>query len=306
MTTHTLPFNSVAHALQAAVDRSHVNGTPDNEMAKPFTFDLISFVKEIKTPRLKEDALSRLSFSIDAYIQAALSRLLNDFYQHSKQSPETSFATYQDFLHHIEGLEASEQSLYETGCDVTPSIGRIRNLVAFRNELHAVIASRLTDPSQYKAPSLFEFLANPKPRSLSAAAEMGLQDIVKDDAGDDEELAKELLAQYKLDAQLERMSQHRMDVMKSKALVLLASCLKLDAVDVASVTDEDDAFYDMDARTVYGLLGACLRSITDTRRKAVTDTRVPVIEKATLRVEAKALMATLTEQLAHPIFTEFV
>jgi hypothetical protein len=300
-------FNSDAHESATRMERAMQEGNivnDDGQLVTSFTFDLVEFVKTLKTARLKDEALSRMAFSIDAYISGALSRMLNDFYQHSKTA-ELTFATYGDFLHHIEGLDASEQSLYETGCDVKPSIERIRNLVDFRNQVHSTIAGRLMDPTQYVQPDLNVFLANPQIRSLSAAAELGLKDIVQDDAGDDKELAAELMAQYKLDSQLERINQHRMDSMKAKSLVLLFSCLKLDGAGHDTVADDDDAFYTMDARTQFGLLNGVMRSIMETRRKAVTDNRVSVMEKATLRVEAKAAMATLTTALAHSKFDEF-
>jgi hypothetical protein len=301
-------FNSDAHESATRIERALREGgvvNSDGVLVTQFNFDLLGFVHDLKTPRLKDESLSRLCFSIDAYISGALSKMLNEFYQHSKTdaSPLT-FGTYNDFLRHIEGIEATEQSLYDTGCDVKSSVDRIRNLVAFRDELHAQRAGRLIDPSQYVQPDIREFLGKPQMRTLSAAAELGLQDIVQDDAGDDKELAAELLAQYKLDSQLERMNQHRMDLMKAKSLVLLFNCLKADPG--ANVNDEDDAFFDMDARTQYGLMNSCMRSILDTRRKAVTDNRVSVMEKATLRVEAKAAVATLTQHLAHAKFAEFV
>lgn len=301
-------FNSDAHEGQTRLERAMREGgvvNSDGELVTKFNFDLLAFVHDLHTPRLKNDALSRLAFSVDAYISGALSRMLNDFYQHSKtEAAELSFASYHDFLQYIEGLEASEQSLHETGCEVQPSIDRIRKLVQFRDQVHALIAGQLLDPSKYVQPDLGEYLAHPKMRDLSAAAELGLQEIVQDDAGDDKELAEELLAQYKLDAQLERMNQYRMDMRKAKALVLLFNCLKVDPG--SPVADDDDAFYDLDARTQFGLLNSCMRAILDARRKAVTDNRTTVMEKATLRVEAKAAIASLTTALAHPVFAEFV
>jgi hypothetical protein len=311
MTTHILDngkqlFDSHTHANQTALSRAMQDAGYTGENSNPlnsFRFDLIGSIKDITTKRLKDDVLNRLTFSIDAYISGALSKMLADFYRHSKgvEGTAPTYATYGDFLHFIEGLTASEDSLHETGCEVTPSIERIRNLVALRNEIHAVVASQLNDPMTYVQPDIREYLATPRLRSLSAAAERGLMDICEDDT-DDIELQKELLAQYKLDDQLERMNQLRLDTMKSKSLVVLFSCIK--AGDGFDVNDEDDAFFSTDARTQYGLINTVQRAVADSRRKAVTDNRLPVMEKATLRVEAKALLAKLTTALDHPIFAD--
>lgn len=300
-------FNSDAHESQTRIERAMREGNvvDDNgNLVTKFQFDLLGFVHDLKTPRLKNDALNRVAFTIDAYISGALSRMLNQFYQHYKaEDSAITFATYHDFLAHIEGLEASEQSLYETGCDVKPSIAGIRNLIEFRDEVHAQIALQLLDPSKYVQPDLREFLLKPKVREISAAAELGLKDIVADDAGDDKELAEELLAQYKLDTRLEYINQHRMDMMKAKSLVLLLDCLKVDPG--ANVNDESDAFFNMEPRVQYALLNAVMRSLIESRRKAVIDNRLPVMEKATMRVEAKAAITAVTAAMAHPIFSEF-
>jgi hypothetical protein len=298
-------YSSTSHEMTTAVERAMQTGGVVDEhgnLVTKFTFSLIDLVREIKTERLKADALSRLQFSIDGFISGALSRMLNQFYQFSKtEASLTNWASYGDFLRHIEGIEHTEQALYEAGCDVSDTVARIRNLVTFRSELHYVSASQLSDPSTYDAPRLVDVLSKPRMRNLSAAAELGLQAIVEDDT-DDKELQAELLAQYKLDDRLERMNQHRMDMMRAKSLVVLFSCLPID--EDAPVDDETDAFFRMDARTQYSLLGATLRAVTETRRKAVTDNRLPIMEKGALRVEAKALMATLTTALEHWSFAD--
>lgn len=303
-TTERPVFSDTAHEMQTAVERAMREGNVvDNPALTPFHFDLLETVKTIRIEKLRNDTLNRLQFSIDGYISGALSSLLNQFYQFSKTEAATvNFATYTDFLRHIEGIEATEQSLYEAGCDVTPAVQRIRNLIEFRAQLHYLAASQLRDPTTYVVPQLADTLANPRVRTLSAASELGLMDIVRDDAGDDEELAKELLAQYKFDDQVERMNQHRMDVMKSKSLVVLLSCMPIDPD--AAVSEDDDAFFHMDTRTQFGLLNSAMRAITETRRKAVTDNRLPVLEKAALRVEAKALLGSLTTALSHRVFAD--
>ena len=312
-------FNSDAHESGTRMERvlsdAGIYGhDQDGNPVEQFKFDLMACVGGIHTKRLKDDALSRLSFSADAYIAGSLSRMLNEFYQYSKtDAAPISFATYTDFLRHIEGIEAKEQSLYEAGMDVKPSIDAIRQLMTFRVHVHDLIGNDKDLPRSrkghiidgvYQMPDLHEFLSHPQKRSLSVVAEMGLLDIVTDDAGDDKELAVELLAQYKLDSELERMQQHRMDVMKAKSLVLLFNCLKVDGNDLAA--DDEDSFGDLEARVQFGLMNGTLRALIESRRKAVTDNRVPVMEKATLRVEAKALMATLTAALAHPKFDQLV
>lgn len=308
-------FNSDAHESATRIERAMKEGNvvnADGQLVTSFNFDLLECVKGIQVKRLKDEALSRLSYSADAYISGALSRMLNEFYQHSKsESAVLSFATYTDFLRHIEGIEATEQSLYETGCDVRPSIDNIRHLLAFRTHVHDLIGNdkdctrsrkdRVID-GIYQMPDIREFLASPQMRSLSVAAELGLADIVADDAGDDKALAEELMAQYKLDSQLERMQQHRMDVMKAKSLVMLFSCLKVDGNEIAA--DDEDPFADLEPRVQFGLMNGTMRAITEARRKAVTDSRIPVLEKAALRVEAKALMSTLTTALSHSLFAD--
>lgn len=298
----TALFSSNQHEMQNAVERAMLEGNVVNSIAKSkFTFDLIDFIRDIKVERIKDDVLNRLQFSIDGYISGALSRMLNQFYQFSKtEASAVTWASYGDFLRHIEGMEHAEQSIYEAGCDVSSTVDRIRHLVAFRGELHYLSSLKLLDPTQYAAPRLVDTLANPRMRSLSAVAELGLRDIVADDAGGNKELADELFAQYKFDDQIERMNQHRMDMMKAKSLVILFSCLPID--EDADVTDESDAFSKLDVRTQFGLLNGAMRAITETRRKAVTDNRLPILEKAALRVEAKALMSTLTDVLEHPVF----
>lgn len=296
--------SSTPHEMQTAVERALREGNVvDNPALQPFHFDLLETVKSIRIDKLRNDTLNRLQFSIDGYISGALSSLLNQFYQFSKTEASTlSWATYTDFLRHIEGIEATEQSLYEAGCDVSPAVARIKNLIEFRAQLHYLSASQLRDPTTYVVPQLADTLANPRVRTLSAASELGLMEIVKDDAGDDEELAKELLAQYKFDDQVDRLNQHRMDMMKAKALVVLLSCMPIDPD--APVSEDDDAFFAMDVRTQFGLLNSAMRAITETRRKAVTDNRLPVLEKAALRVEAKALLTTFTTALEHAIFAD--
>lgn len=309
--THTLEsgvalYSSNTHEMQSAVERAMLTGNVvDGLTQSKFSFDLIEFIRGIKVDRLKDDVLNRLHFSIDGYISGAVSRMLNEFYRFSKtDASPTTWASYGDFLRHIEGMEHTEHALRETGCDVTSIIERIRNLVTFRAELHYLASLKLADPTQYVAPRLTDTLGNPRMRSLSAVAELGLRDIVADDAGDDKALAEELFAQYKFDDQIERMNQHRMDLMKAKSMVVLYSCLPID--EDITVDEDTDSFYSMDARTQYGLLTACLRAITETRRKAVTDNRLPVLEKAALRVEAKALMSQLTDAVDHPVFSELV
>lgn len=305
-TAAKLLYVSDTHDRQTAIERAmqHAGyvGTND-EPVTSFHFDLVDFVRDIKVKRLKDDVLSRLTFSVDAYIQGALSRMLNEYYKHSKQDvANPTFANYAEFLRHIEGIEASEEALYEAGCDVHPSVERLHNLLDLRNELHGVIAGQLSDPSAYVTPQLADILATPKMRSLSAQAEQGLVSICEDDT-DDEELRAELFAQYKLDDQLERMNQHRMDTMKAKSLIMLLNC-----VNHAEHTpsEDDDAFYSTDTRTQFGLLNTTMRAIVDTRRRAVTDNRLSVMEKAALRVEAKALIATLTTTLEHSVFATTV
>lgn len=290
--------------LQAVERAKLLPGYDATQPLTPFIFDLIEFTRAITTDRLKADVINRLSWSIDGYITGGLSSILADIYKHSKtEECELSFATYGDFLHYVEGLTHAEECIYEAGCDVRPKVERMRNLFAFRAQLHALAAMQLRDPSTYVEPDIRTQMLDPTLRTVSAAEEQGYLDIANDDAEDNEALRDELLAQYKLSAQIDKLNEHRMAKIKGKALVTLLACIKADQ-SAADVTEEDDAFFDMDARTQRGLLNSMHRSITETRRKAVVDSRIPVMEKAKLRVEAKDLLKTLTETLEHRVFAD--
>jgi hypothetical protein len=287
-------------------------GIPDGVIRTKFTFDLIDFIKAIQVKRLKDAVAGRLTFSIDGYIQGALSRMLNDFYKHSRADEAApTFKSYGDFLAHIEGMTASEQSLYETGMEVQPSVERIRNLVGFRNELHTLIAG---DPDlvrtryekvvngEYMMPTVRDMLSSPRMRKLTAADEEQLRLICEDDYPDEPEMRKELFEQYKLESHIKLLTDHKFAKDKAESLIVLWSCVGAD--DEAAVTDEDDAFFTMDAQTQRGLLRSALRVIGDTRKDAVLDNRLSTLEKASLRVEAKALIATLTTQVDHDVFSD--
>lgn len=318
--THTLAsglhsFSSTPHEIQSAVERALIEGNVvEGIAASKFHFDLIDFGKSIQVKRMKDALFGRLTFTIDGYIQGALSRMLSDFYKHSRADEAApTFKSYGDFLAHIEGMTASEQSLYETGVDVTPSLERLRNLVAFRNEVHNVIAG---DPDlvrsryekviegEYIMPTVRDMLMSPRMRKLSAADEEQLRLICEDDYPDDAEMRTELFEQYKLDAHMKLVTEHKFARDKADSLVVLWSCCGAD--DEAAVTDEDDAFFDMDAQTQRGLLRTTLRVITDTRKDAVLDNRLSTLEKASLRVEAKALIANVQKQLEHERFAELI
>lgn len=298
-----LPGSTMAHAMAEASERAHAAGVTSGEIAKPFYFDLINFVKEIKTEQLKLKAIDRLKFTVDNRIQLALSMLLNDYYQGSKEAEGgPTYATYNSFIEYIEGLEYSEQSLYEMGFDVKPRIDNVRNLIAFRLEIHSLSAGMLRDPSSYVMPDLAEKLANPAPRKVSVAEELGLRDIAEDDAEGDEELLAELLDQYKHDQKVKHLNQHRMDQLKAKSLVVLLSCIKASGAEHPS--ENDDAFFDMLPREQLQFLRGTLASIIVARADAVTSNKLTVPEKGALRKDAKALMATLTETMQHPIFAD--
>ena len=308
----TALFSSNQHEQLTAVERAMREGhVVDSLTQTKFQFDLIDFVKAIQVKRLKDAVAGRLTFSIDGYIQGALSRMLNDFYKHSRADEAApTFKSYADFLAHIEGLSASEQSLYETGLEVTPSVERIRNLVGFRNELHTLIAG---DPDlvrsryekvgsgEYMMPTVRDMLSSPRMRTLSAADEEQLRLICEDDYPNDAEMRKELFEQYKLDTHIKLLTDHKFAKDKAQSLIVLWSCVGAD--DEAAVTDEDDAFFTMDTQTQRGLLRSTLRVITDTRKEAVLDNRLSTLEKASLRVEAKALIAALTVHIDHVVFS---
>ena len=308
-------FSSNAHEQQTAVERAMREGNVVEGVAlSKFQFDLIDFIKAIQVKRMKDAVAGRLSYSIDGYIQGALSRMLNDFYKHSRADEAApTFKSYGDFLAHIEGMTASEESLYETGMEVQPSVARIRNLVGFRNELHTLIAG---DPDlvrsryekvvngEYMMPTVRDMQASPRMRKLSAADEEQLRLICEDDYPHDEEMRKELFEQYKLDTHIKLLTDHKFAKDKAESLIVLWSCVGAD--DEAAVSDEDDAFFDMDAMTQRGLIRAALRVVTDTRKEAVLDNRLSTLEKASLRVEAKALVVTLTAQVEHAKFSELM
>lgn len=306
-TVSTELFSSNTHEMQTAVERAMQAGNVvDNHgvLVTSFHFDLVDFVKSIKVERLHNDVLSRLQYSVDGYITGALSRILNQMYQHSKTDDTAiGYASYGEFLHHIESFNHTEQCIYEAGCDVRPEVERIHTLFGLRAEFNAIAASKLRDPTTYVELDLHASLLNPRVRSLSAADEQNLAMICQDDT-DDIELRKELLEQYKLQSKLEHLNQHRLDRSKGEALSMLLSCIKADRTTFADVNDEDDAFYSLDARTQFGLLNTVMRCIVETRRKAVIDNRLPVMEKAALRVEAKALIAPLTVALEHSVFSD--
>lgn len=313
--TFTAPSNGVtlfdsAHNIRPqAIERaSLLDSYESGTNAHPHTtlvFDLVDSIRDIQVKRLHDDVLSRLSFAADGYIQGALSRLLASYYKHSKADEGApTFETYDHFLRHVESTMASEQALYEAGMDVTPEIERILTLANLRNELHCITASQLRDPLSFIAPSMDDVLMNPRMRSLTAQAEAGLIAICEDDT-DDVELRAEMLAQYKMDDQSERANQFRMDKIKAKSLVMLWNCVSSAQGDVdREVISEDDAFFTLDARTQLGLLNCMMRAVVETRRRAVIDNRLSVLEKAALRVEAKALIASLTIALTHHSFTD--
>lgn len=294
--------SSMAHAMADASARAQAAGHTPDEVASPFYFDLIDFVKEIKTEQLKLKVIDRLKFTADNRIQLALSMLLNDYYQGSKEAEGgPTYATYNSFIEYIESLEYNEQSLYEMGFDVTDRIRNVRNLIAFRAEVHSLSAGLLRDPSKYVMPDLAEKLANPAPRKVSVAEELGLRDIAEDDAEGDEELLAELLDQYKHDQKVKHLNQHRMDQLKAKSLVVLLSCIKTAGAEHPS--EEDDAFFDMIPHEQLQFLRGALASIIVARADAVTSNKLTVPEKGALRKDAKALMATLTTTMEHPIFS---
>lgn len=301
-------FTSRAHDNQTMLERAMREGhvlNSEGEPVTPFQFDLIDTVKAIRTESMRNESLRTLAFFIDAYIQGALGSMLNDYYQHSKEQPaEDRFVDYQTFLDHIEGMEASEQTLYEAGLDVQPKVERVRNLLAFRAEVHAALAGQLRDPTTYVTPNLSETLAHPTLRKVSAKATLGYRELAAEDAEGDKELEEEIFQAYKQTAKVKKIQQFNMDDMKAKSLVTLLSCIKADVSDASTVDEEGDAFYDMDARTQFGLIRGLRNAITKLRVDAVEDNRMSVMEKATLRVESKPLIKLLDHQLAHDKFSE--
>ncbi len=301
----TALFTSNQHEQLTAVERAMREGNvvnSDGALVSSFHFDMVEFIRAIQVKRLKDDVISRLMYSVDAYINGGLSRMLNELYQFSKDGGNENFTfpTYSDFLACIEGIETREDAIYEAGCDVSQSIERVRTLFGLRDELHYLKSLELVDPTKHVVPDIRDMLLNPRVRTLTAADEEGLRQICEDDT-DDKELQHELLEQYKLQSKLESMNQHKLDRMKGQALVTLLNCLNIRE---STVTDESDSFGDLDKRTQFNMLNTVMRAITETRRKAVTDNRLPIMEKAALRVEAKALIAQLTVSLNHTAFAD--
>lgn len=342
--THTLAsgqlaFDSDAHVHADAIERAAREGLSVDNPPKPpaLEFDLTEIVKAITTKRLKDDVLSRLLFSADAYLGGALNSMLNKFWKQNKTDPTAiKYDSYRQFLFHIEQmeideatnasheeftellrtLEADEAALIEAGLEVTPAVARFHTLTRLRTELHDIAGNdhdliqcrknNVDAERGYVQPSIGTWLANPKMRSLSVAGEQGLIDICIDDEPDDKELQAAMLEQYKLDDHTERANEHRLQKMKAQSLVTLWQNLSSLSDDNAHFEDDelDPAFTELDARTQFALIGTALRAIVDSRRKAVTDNRLSVKEKAVLRVEAKALIVLLSATLEHPAFSD--
>jgi hypothetical protein len=296
MATHLIPAGTMNPVLPEHIDA-------DGVITRGFHFDLIDTVRNIRTEKLRAKVLDTLSFSIDARINGALGRILNDYYRFSKENPDAEkFVDYQSFLDHIAGLEYNEQSIYEMGLDVKPSVSHVRNLLAFRAEVHSAIASQLRDPTTYITPNLADRLANPTPRKVSLKAIDGYRELAAEDADGDKELEDELFEQYQLTAKANKRTQFEFDRMKAQSIVCLLSCIKADVYNAEDVNDEDDAFYTMQPEAQAGLLRAARNCIERARHDSVEDNRMSVPEKATLRVEGKPLIKLLDQQLEHPIF----
>lgn len=304
--TNTLStLETTPHQMHSAFERAHANGTqPDNPMLQPFNFDLLAFAKDIQTDRLRAEIIGGIVFSADANIAGALSRMLNEFYQHSKRDPSApEFASYQDFLTHVEGYKAQEEALYEAGLEVKPRIAEIHNLMDLREEAIELAASQLRDPTTYVASNLHDFVGKPTMRALSAANELDLMEIAKDEAGDNVDLQREHFEQLKLEVRIDRMNDFNMAKKKAEALVMLLACVSTGYT--SNVNDESDAFSLCDPTVQFRMLNSAMRRIIDTRRKMVLDNRLRSIEKSAMRLEVtKSLVPQLTAALAHPIFTD--
>lgn len=313
-------FNSNTHDRLTAVERAaQTDAYKDNHtpVKLKFTFDLMEFISRIRTERLKLDVISRLQFSIDAHITISLSRMLSSLYgfsQSDESTKEFTFDTYEKFLRHIEGIDASEQALYEAGCDVKPAVDALHNLIALRNEFHYASAMMLVDPTKYEMPDIYDMVANPRMRKSNAQNDQEMANIADDEVKrlqrktkfTTEHAAKltiELTNQLKMDDQFERANQLKMEIGKAKSLVMLLNCVHAGATSIDGYVDEqDDAFFTTDVVMKEKLIKCVVRAITDTRMRAVKDNRISAMEKAGMRVEAIELLNELDDTLEHDIF----
>lgn len=303
-------FNSNAHDHQTALERALVAGGVVDNNGVPvtkFMFDALAFARGFKTEQLRSRSLNSLAFMSDAYIQGALSKILGDFYRHAKA--ENGSISYQEFLDHITGLEASYTSLDAMGLEITDVVASVRKLLTFRAEVHAAIAGELRDPSAYVTPDLSEKIANPVIRRVSAKSEAGYAELAKEDATDDNgvvdvELMNETLEMYKAYARTQRQETFNFEKMRAGSLITILSCIKADVFDHTDADADDGTFLDLTPRHQLGMMTNLRNSLNEARLRTVDDNRLSIPEKAALRLEVKAEIKKIEAAMTHSVFDD--
>lgn len=302
--TNTALFSSNTHERMTAVERAMHEGNVVDDDGNPVTqfhFDLPDYLKGITTERMQSEVLSGLMFSVDAFINGALNRMLNAYYKHAKtETAVMTFDTYSQFLRHIESIESTEQSLYEAGCDVQPEVARLHVLSALRDELHYVVASKLRDPTTYVKSELGDTLSAPRMRGISGAEEANMLELAKFEHTDPA-MVTAIHEAYLQGMRDENANQFKMDKLKAASIVALWNCVNIGET---IIDDESNAFELLDPKTQASLLNRIVSIINQVKARMWRDNRLTIMEKAKMRVESVALIQTVKDALEHSVFSD--
>ncbi len=306
--THLINGSSAAfivepvHTMRAASERaatgSDIAFNPVIK-SKPFSFDLVERIRGITSQTMRERLLSSLAFSADGYINGHLARLLGEFYKTPQDQDAPAWSTYQEFLHFAQSLEHSDNVLDSMGIDAPNEMDTLRRLYAIRMECHRLLAD---GKMGYETPSLEDFIANPRLRSVDSDTYVKWEGLAEDEAEGDVELKDELLAVYKEKAKGENLASLEWDKKRAKVLVLMLQAFKLTDMEHSLEDPEAEPFLKLNASQQYKMLQGARRSLDKFMLQSARDPKVPSLEYAKLRVERKPYVKDLDDAMAHDRF----
>lgn len=260
-----------------------------------FAFDLVNHIEDLPETPLRADILATLAFSADGYISATLNKLLTGIYNEQRAGEAVTFNTYTEFLDQVRALNFSDWMANDAeGIEHTRQT--LQALVDIRQAMHAVIA--MARPS-YEIPEITDTLENPRLRNASADTLLKMEDLAREIAEGDEELASELRTQFSRKHRGNALQRLEWDKQRGKVTSLLfhAFNLTLDAGD-------EDPYMQLPANIQLGMIRSAMKAIDRSVERAMDDNRVTTVEFAKLRVEAKAIKRTLEVSAAHARFSE--
>lgn len=322
--TSTAMFNSPEHEHQTVMGNAL-----EGLIASRFRFDPIATVKSITTDIVRDEVMNSLTWYTDILIQTAVGAMLSDFYRVVKRGAERdegleqlpTFDTYDEFTKYVESLGAQEETLYAFGIDTKPRIDSIHKLLAFRNELHNVIAGD-PDLTRCRAGKLIEgvyrtpdadiiFNTPPKLRGISARDEKGFLDIAKDeisragltDVAEIEAFTEQLLLEQREQQAVDNLNALNWDRRKANALQTLWVCVGMaDRVE----GDDEQTFEELDAAVQLKIIARLEGALTTARTRAVKSNKLKLMEKAAMRLEVLTALKAIDHAVAHPRFSELL